>query len=424
MNKKLTAELLSLLVIVTLLLLTACVKDKCEQEHSYTYFRPVYRTKAEVRNNIRANTPREIENPGKIYVKGSYLFLNEIDRGIHVINNANPSQPQRIAFIDIPGNMDIAVKGNILYADLYTDLAAIDISDPTAVKLVKVVEGVFPFRYWGGGFVGPSGTEMVITDWVKVDTTVVESCGQGGWWRERLDIFFASSTNSAAPAANQPSPIGAGGSMARFTIMDERLYTVGLSELNVFNISNTKDPYFSSKINLGWNIETIYPFKNKLFIGSQSGMFVYNVGNPDAPAPAGKFEHVRSCDPVVADDNYAYVTLRSGTACLGFTNQLEIVKVNNFTDPTLMKTYPMSNPHGLSKDGDLLFICDGAAGLKVFNAGDVMNLQPVAEITGIDTYDIITMNKVAMVVARDGLYQYNYSDPTNIKLLSKLTLSK
>jgi len=26
----------------------------------------------------------------------------------------------------------------------------------------------------------------------------------------------------------------------------------------------------------------------------------------------------------------------------------------------------MTNPHGLGKQGDLLFICDGNAGLKVF----------------------------------------------------------
>src|SRR5690606_20496247 len=139
-------------------------------------------------------------------------------------------------------------------------------------------------------------------------------------------------------------------------------------------------------------IETIFPFKNRLFVGSRTGMYIYNVSNPSQPAAAGQFNHVQSCDPVIADDNYAYVTLRSGNTCQGFTNQLDIVKLNDFTDPKLEKTYQMSNPHGLSKDGNTLFICDGAAGLKVYNAADVQNLQLITTIEGIETFDVIAMN--------------------------------
>ncbi|MGZ8511045.1 MAG: hypothetical protein ACXWWA_11730, partial [Chitinophagaceae bacterium] len=171
-------------------------------------------------------------------------------------------------------------------------------------------------------------------------------------------------------------------------------------------------------------IETIYPFKNRLFIGSQTGMFIYNVSNADAPVAAGQFNHVSTCDPVIADDVYAYVTLRSGTSCGGFTNQLDIVKLNNITDPVLQKTYPMKNPHGLSKDGNLLFICDGEDGLKLYNASDVMNLQLLEELGDINAYDVIAMNKIALVVAKDGLYQYSYANPADIRLLSKIAVGK
>jgi hypothetical protein len=148
------------------------------------------------------------------------------------------------------------------------------------------------------------------------------------------------------------------------------------------------------------------------------------VSNADAPVADGKFNHVSSCDPVIADDDYAYVTLRSGTTCQGFTNQLDIVKLNNITDPVLQKTYPMKNPHGLSKDGDLLFICDGDAGLKLYNAANVMNLQLIMEIGDINAYDVIAMNKIALVVAKDGLYQYSYANPAEMRLLSKITVPK
>jgi len=422
MNKKLTVEIASFLLITVILGMTACVKDSCKEMHTYTFYQAIYKTKSEVRENIKSNTPRQVENPGKINIRGNYIFLNETDKGIHVIDNTNPAQPKNIAFIDIPGNMDLAVKGNTLYADLYTDLVAIDISNPASVKLSKVIESVFPYRYWGNGFVGTNNSDQVITDWVRRDTTVTESCERQNWlFTGRADIFFAAQSNSSATSV---SPIGVGGSMARFTIMNDRLYTVGISDLDVFNIVNANDPKHTNRLNVGWSIETIYPFKDRLFIGSQTGMFIYNVSNADAPVPDGKFNHASSCDPVIADDNYAYVTLRSGTVCQGFTNQLDIVKLNNITDPVFQKTYPMKNPHGLSKDGDLLFICDGDAGLKLYNAANVMNLQLIMEIGDINAYDVIAMNKIALVVAKDGLYQYNYANPAEVHLLSKITVPK
>lgn len=422
MNKRLTVEIASFLLIFLLIGLTACIKDNCREKRTYTFYEAVYKTKAAVREDIKSGVSRPVENPGKIYTLGKYIFLNEIDKGIHVIDNTNPSQPRNIAFIAIPGNMDIAIKGNTLYADLYTDLVAIDISNPASVKLKKVVESIFPHRYWGNGFVATNNGDQVITEWVQRDTTVTESCERENWLMEgRADVFFAAQSKNSLASA---SPIGVGGSMARFTIMNDRLYTVGNVSLDVFNIVNADDPKHSNKINIGWNIETIYPFKDKLFIGSQTGMFIYNVSNPDAPVAAGQFNHVRTCDPVIADDNYAYVTLRSGTTCGGFTNQLDIVKLNNITDPVLEKTYAMKNPHGLSKDGNLLFICDGDAGLKLYNVADVMNLQLIKEISDINAYDVIAMNKIALVVATDGLYQYNYANPADIQLLSKIVVAK
>ena len=85
------------------------MKDKCTR--SYTFYEPVYKTIAEVRANIKSNSPRPVERPGKLFIRGNYIFLNEIDRGIHIIDNTNPSAPKNIAFVDIPGNLDIAVKG-------------------------------------------------------------------------------------------------------------------------------------------------------------------------------------------------------------------------------------------------------------------------------------------------------------------------
>lgn len=412
------------LFLSALFFLQGCVKDNCDQTLSYTFFRPVYKTKDAVRNNIKSNAPRQVERPGKLYIRGNYIFLTEIDRGIHVIDNANPANPQNVAFIDIPGNMDMAVKGNILYADLYTDLVAVDITNPSGVKLEHVEEGVFPHRRWAANFY--ADTSKIITEWVRVDTTVKVDCSSRGRFvmEDRAVLTNYSAASGTGGGSTAVSPYGMGGSMARFAIVSEYLYTVGTFDLSTFNISTATRPQFMSNKHVGMNIETIYPFKNNLFIGLTSGMFIYNISSPGNPTLTGQFSHVRSCDPVIADDTHAYVTLRSGTTCQGFTNQMEVLKLNNLTNPSLVKTYQLTNPHGLSKDGNTLFLCDGRDGLKVYNAANVENLQLLNTISGIETYDVIAYNNVAIVVAKDGLYQYDYSNLSNIRLLSKITVNR
>ncbi|MGZ5190551.1 MAG: LVIVD repeat-containing protein [Flavisolibacter sp.] len=405
--------------------LQGCLKDTYTKTYTYTYYQPIYQTKDEVRLNVKSNTPQKVERPGKIYIRGNYLFLNEIDKGIHVIDNSNPSAPNRIAFITIPGNVDMAVKGNTLYADMYSDVLAIDISDPSNVVLKKAIDNIFPYRIWGGNFIADQN--KIIVGWEERDTIIKEKHDVDNWLNKG-HIYFALSADgsrgNSGSAAISKSPYGVGGSMSRFALAKERLYTVGEVKMDVFNITNSINPVKVNETNIGMNIETVYPFRDKLFIGSQTGMFIYNINNPDAPTKEGQFAHVRTCDPVIADDKYAYVTLRSGSACVGFTNQLEILNLNNISNPTLVKTYLLTNPHGLSKDGNTLFICDGRDGLKIFDASNVSDIKLINRIHVPDTYDIIAYNGNALLVAKDGLYQYDYTDLQNIKLRSKIELSK
>jgi hypothetical protein len=147
------------------------------------------------------------------------------------------------------------------------------------------------------------------------------------------------------------------------------------------------------------------------------------VADPNSPVQIGRFEHARSCDPVIADDKFAYVTLRSGTTCEGFNNQLDVVDLHDPVKPFLAKTYNLSNPHGLSKDGNLLFICDGKEGLKIFNATDVHNMELISTIPGLETFDVIASKGIMLVVAKGGIYQFDYSNPAKPLLLSKILVT-
>lgn len=104
--------------------------------------RPIY-ADFEIWDEILSLPPQPIENLGKIYYKAPYIFVNERFKGIHVLDNSDPNNPVPIVFIQVFGSEDIAVNGDILYVDNYTDLVAIDISDLHNVKEVSRVEDLY-----------------------------------------------------------------------------------------------------------------------------------------------------------------------------------------------------------------------------------------------------------------------------------------
>jgi hypothetical protein len=412
-------KLVALLPLLVCFVLQSCLKDTLET--TYTIMRPVYKDKSEVFAGIRSNAPADIRQPGKLFISGQYIFLNEIDKGIHVIDNSNPANPVIKAFINIPGNLDIAVRGTTLYADLYSELVILDISNPLQVRFVKNVPKVFPERDYTNGFVADSN--KVIVDWIRKDTTVrsTMSCRNCGYLLYSGGPLAASSPYTG-PALGGISTPGMAGSMARFALVNNYLYTVNNNKLNTFNISNSQDPLQTSSIQVGWRIETIYPFKNNLFIGSSTAVFIYDINTPATPVSKGQFNHGTVCDPVIADGNFAYSTLRTGNNCNGGLNQLDVINISNLSSPTLVRSYSLTNPFGLSKDNNILFICDGSAGLRVFDATNPSSIVEKKHISGMNAYDVIAFNGSLVMVAKDGLYQYSYTNADDVILKSKLSV--
>jgi hypothetical protein len=412
-----------------LLLIPFACEDKYEVEQKYSYFEPIYTTAAEIRASVGVVAPQEIKEAGKIYIKDNWLFVNEVGKGIHVIDNSNPKAPVTKNFLNIPGNYDLAVKGNILYADSYIDLLAIDISDKSNIKIVKRLEGIFSVYNRMGSGIDPE--KGIITSWKeKENVTVTTSRNQiqpwGGFWmRSDVVAFSQVSSMKTASVPGNPATTGIGGSMARFTIEGDYLYLLDAGTVHSVSIKTLENHIAKSKNMIAWDIETIFPHEGKLFFGAQSGMYIFGLDDPEKPIQISRYAHVRSCDPVVVEGDLAYVTLRSGTTCQGFTNQLEVIDIKDLTNPVLLKIYPMTNPHGLGIDNKNLFICDGDDGLKIYDATDHLKISDnqLAHYKNINTYDVIPYNNVAIMTGKDGIYQFDYSNPKDIKLLSKVTIS-
>jgi hypothetical protein len=375
---------------------------------------PVYKAKSEVLASINGVSTTTIQHAGKLYIKDNFIYLNEVNKGIHIIDNSNPSHPTQIAFLAIPGNLDIAIKGNILYADMFTDLLALDITDPHRVTIKNTLYNFFTSRGYVNG--APSIMEdKIAVDWTEKDTTVF---AQNYPDAECNGCFFdlASSTIKSSS--------GVAGSMAGMVIMNDYLYSISeMHSLSIVDITNPSTPILDSSFFAGFDLQTVYPFEDKLFLGSAIGMFMYDVSDPQHPVSIGQFEHGRACDPVISDGNYAYVTLHAGDGCGGDQNELDVINIQDLVNSKLVKTYALTKPTGLCKDGNYLFVCDGT-GVKIYNAINPLNLMLLHQIKSNEPYDIIAANKKALIVDADGLYQYDYSNMNNIRLLSFLAAKK
>jgi len=420
--------LLSILSIC-ILSFQSCLKDKCEREITYTKYTPIYKSLGEIQIPINMEMARQLEQPGKIYFYSEYIFINELKEGIHIIDNSVPEAPVNIGFIPIPGNVDIAIRDGILFADNYMDLLAIDISNITAPFLAKRLESTFSKFYLDpeNGYLTGYQTE-VVTEMFDCET-VDRPYGPYGY--EQWDDGFLNSdvrpTGSGGPVSTggvDVSNTGLGGSLARFSLYDDYLYAIDDSDLYIYDISTVADPVNETSYPVGWNIETLYAFGDKLFIGGQNGMTILDASDPSAPQHLSQFWHWTACDPVFVKDNYAYVTLRTGTNCNGSQiNQLDLVNISDILNPYSAKTFEMDNPHGLSIKDNNLFLCEGDFGLKVFDIENPLTLDQhlISQFTDIAATDVIVLpgnRNILLVIGSEGFYQYDFDDPTDLKTLS------
>jgi hypothetical protein len=358
-------------------------------------------------NELRADAialqgPQKLQQPGKIYVKDDMLLINEMGKGIHVVYNENPAAPKKVAFVKIPGNIDVAVKGDIIYADNYMDLVTLN----TKTGSIKRVKGVF------------KNFERARKEQLLAMEGGMDLDGM------RNTQFQAVSHGGAAGGGN---PVGAGGSMARFTIVDNSLYVLDGNSMIVYDISDQDNPKKVNTIAMDFEVETVFPHEGQLFIGGTEGMYIYDNSNPNAPRFISKFEHAVACDPVVVDGNYAYVTLRSGGPCDRAINKLDVVDISNMQQPTLVRDFDMHNPHGLSVQNNTLYLCDGNQGLKVFDVTDkhrILDNMKFADRNIRKAYDVIPNNgnNTLIVVGKNGIIQYDAMDPLKLERISEITI--
>ncbi len=419
------------------MMLQGCIKDKCNMSFTYMEYSPVYMSMTDFKSAVKVTAPQDLKNPGKIYLKDDFLFVNEIAKGLHIFDNSNPESPVPVAFINVPGNYDIAAKCDNLYLDSSTDLLVFNISNPANPTLIQRIDNALPHIINYRGYTADPDLGVVI-EWTGEMKTVPYDCENSMpdvWLVNQISIqednaVTANTGNTGTRRTINPATPGTAGSMSRFAVKDEHLYILTPNELKVFDAQNCNYPNLTNTVELqmwGGEAETIYTLNDLLLIGATSGMFIYDSQDPNNPAFLSNFQHVTACDPVVAENGTAYVTLRNtgnNGPCGGWTNQLDILDISNPSVPQLLRTYPMSGPQGLGITNGTLFICDGDAGLKVYDASDAFDLErnQIAHFTDVKATDVIPNDGVLIMVGEDGIVQYDYNDLQNLRKISTISV--
>ncbi len=235
---------------------------------------------------------------------------------------------------------------------------------------------------------------------------VLTSCGGGG-------------SSASPPSPSGSSGTGRTGSLSRFTLLGDRLYTLNREYLTAFDIRDPAQPVKSGGAFVGdkRDLETITAHDNLLLIGASTGMYIYDTVNPDRPRECSRLLHAQARDPVVARGNFAFLTLS------GARNQLDVIDISNKAAPRLLMSYPMNGPRGLGLDGDLLFVCDGSAGLRVFDASDPLHLLEVARTRELMPVDLIAADNLLVATTENGVVQYSYTS-FPMKFLSRMAFRK
>jgi hypothetical protein len=195
----------------------------------------------------------------------------------------------------------------------------------------------------------------------------------------------------------------------------------------MFDVKNPESPNDIGNQNVGWDIETMFIYDRHMFFGTQSGMRIFSLEVPTVPAYVSDFWHVTSCDPVVISNGYAYITLRGGNRCGSNVNRLDVLKLSNdYSNNQLLASYPLHGPYGLGIDDQVLFVCDGDAGLKIYDVTDKLHIDDnqIAAFSNINTYDVIPFDNYLFMIGDDGFYQYDYSDIQNIQQVSFIPVMK
>ncbi len=218
---------------------------------------------------------------------------------------------------------------------------------------------------------------------------------------------------------------GKSGSTARFTIYGNFLYTVDGTTLTSYDITDGAKPVLRDQQHVGFEIETIYPFNNMLFIGSTSVIHIFNLSNPAKPqklSQAVSPTAFQRCDPVIAKDSVAYATLRMNITGCGSSRTSSILAVYDIKDPANpveKATLGMISPIGLDYSDTILYVTD-APGFHILDISSPYSPVMLGKAGTGNYFEVITYGTELYAIREKATDVFSIEDLTRPTLLATI----
>lgn len=412
-----------LLSAVLLFSLIACKKNKGTIEQ--TYFKAI--AEYEEINKIRKtsiNAPsRAVNKTGKIFFGHDMILIGEVNEGIHVIDNSNPSAPVNISFIDLPYTNEFYVNNNMIYAISHYDLVKIDVSNLSSPQLIDRLENAF-----GQNLTDGNGKVLVGFTHKRTTETFELGSPEELALRENNTLYY-DFQNEVIPFSEVPSSfIGSSvknkGTLNRLAYDNNLLYVIGKKDIHTFQDNSSTITKLGKK-EVGDELETIYTKGDKIFIGTTSEMII--LSKSSSPQKISTYEHTITCDPVLPHGNVAYLTLRSVSTggCTGNVNILDVIDISNVNNPTQITEISLSSPYGMAIMNNYLFVAEGNNGISVLDISNPSSPNLLTTHSGIKVYDVLkhpTASNTILTTGEYGLKQYAFNPSNNtLQVLSEIS---
>ncbi|MBD3584083.1 hypothetical protein [Flavobacterium selenitireducens] len=121
-------------------------------------------------SSVQLMPAQNVQKSGKIYIQGNLLVVNDVNRGFHIYNYANPSQPQPLAFLNIPGATDVAIRESTIYINQAVDLVTVQYdADNNTLSLKDRNRNVFPQKMAPDASYAALEENEIIINWTPID---------------------------------------------------------------------------------------------------------------------------------------------------------------------------------------------------------------------------------------------------------------
>ena len=408
--------LLSFMVLLISFSFLSCT-DKCKETRVIVTRTPILHPFSEIRNSVKALPARSIQDPGIICEKDNYLFINEVKKGVHVIDNSDPASPRFVAFINIPGNGDFVIRGNTLYADSYSDLVSIDITNPSEPKEIGRINEIFTFGMFYNVQWQSHSDGLIWGDFTEKFDSVNAGCN---------DDIIVPAVKALRSNLTIIGPEYFPKATKRFAMSGKFLYAIsGYSNVQIIDLENGVSPVLIQNFTTEPVLTSINASGDKLFLGSYLGIIMYQNTSSGIPEKILVLPKTAPCDQVIAHDNTAYVLQGSDSFCSTNPSALSSIDISK-NPPKWMKTYMLEGPYKISLKYPYLYVAEEKKGLKVFDVTDdvATDQHLLAFKSDIKPKNVLAFGKTVLVVTDDNLYQFDISDPKTLRQLSSIPVKK